>query len=744
MQNRRIYSFDNFELDVGNRQLRCDDTPLPLPAKALDLLLALVENNGRLVKKDELFTSVWRDQIVEESNLTVYISQIRKALGENKNKPRYIETVPGYGYRFTGDIRNLEDEELVIETQTLSRISIEKEEVSDPGIAEREKARSCNGEKISALPIVSPRPRVSASKKVAVGAFALVSIIAAIFWLSNRNRNNRAFAPVALAEKQANIKRLTSKGTVDYGVLSPDGKFFAYSLSERGSDRKSLWLGQTSGNADVQLRPSDDLVYFPRSFSADGNSLYYVVSDKRQFVGTLYKMSVLGGVSQKLLGDVSVYAVLSPDEMQTAFIRGNRENKTEALVIANLNGSGEREIVVRRAGHSFASYTLSWSADGALVAFGAESGKDKIQEIFAVDPARGDVKQITSLEWTGISRLAWLRDGGGLVAVARDKDGFAANQIWQIDYPSGEAKRITRDLQHYGSTLSLSADSRAVLVIQAIRESNIWIAPAENLAAAQQITFGSSGHEGWYGIDWTPDGKIIYTARIDQSLALWTVDADGANAKQITSTGYLDERPSTTTDGKYIVFQSNRSGTTEIWRVSFNGSDLRQLTFGGGNSFPHSTPDGETVVYTHDADGTNSAWRVPIEGGEAVQITDAESYNARVSPDGNFIACGYRSDGKTKLAIVPITGGPPTKLFDVPPTYNFDGSIRWTRDGKSVAYRDWTNGVWLQSVDGGPPERLKGLAAEKLYQYEWSSDGKQFAFTRGREVRDAVLITDFR
>ncbi len=125
--NRQIYSFDNFQLDAGNRQLRRDDKPLSLPAKAFDLLLALVENNGRLVEKDELFTSVWQDQIVEESNLTVHVSQIRKALGENKNNPRFIQTVPGYGYRFVGDVSNLEDEEIVIETETLSRITIEKE-----------------------------------------------------------------------------------------------------------------------------------------------------------------------------------------------------------------------------------------------------------------------------------------------------------------------------------------------------------------------------------------------------------------------------------------------------------------------------------------------------------------------------------------------------------------------------------------------------------------------------------------
>ena len=57
---------------------------MPLPAKAFDMLVVLVENRGRLIGKDELFNRVWPDQIVEESNLTCQISAIRKALGERR------------------------------------------------------------------------------------------------------------------------------------------------------------------------------------------------------------------------------------------------------------------------------------------------------------------------------------------------------------------------------------------------------------------------------------------------------------------------------------------------------------------------------------------------------------------------------------------------------------------------------------------------------------------------------------
>lgn len=81
----------------------------------------------------------------------------------------------------------------------------------------------------------------------------------------------------------------------------------------------------------------------------------------------------------------------------------------------------------------------------------------------------------------------------------------------------------------------------------------------------------------------------------------------------------------------------------------------------------------------------------------------------RISPDNKFVAGGYDSEGKTKLAIIPLDGGEPVKLFDIPRLANFRLGVRWTQDGKAITYRDWANGIWKQSIDGGEPKRLAGL-----------------------------------
>jgi len=107
---KEIYRFDRFVLDPVERILLCDGTPVSLTPKAFDTLVCLVRNQGRMVTKDELLRQIWPDTFVEEINLAVNISTIRKALGESPQECRFIATVPGHGYRFVAEVRNLPSE----------------------------------------------------------------------------------------------------------------------------------------------------------------------------------------------------------------------------------------------------------------------------------------------------------------------------------------------------------------------------------------------------------------------------------------------------------------------------------------------------------------------------------------------------------------------------------------------------------------------------------------------------------
>lgn len=104
---KHLYEFGPFRFDLTERVLFRDDQPLNLTPKATDLLLALVERRGRLVEKEELIGIVWPETTVEESNLTHHISVLRKTLGENENGQKFIETIPRRGYRFVGEVKEI-------------------------------------------------------------------------------------------------------------------------------------------------------------------------------------------------------------------------------------------------------------------------------------------------------------------------------------------------------------------------------------------------------------------------------------------------------------------------------------------------------------------------------------------------------------------------------------------------------------------------------------------------------------
>src|SRR2546423_9163509 len=108
---KHSYAFGLFRLDPAERRLLCDDRPVALTPKCFDLLVALVENSGHLLEKEELLRRLWPEQFVEESNLSFNISALRKALGEGRNGARYIETVPKKGFRFVAQVTVFGDDE---------------------------------------------------------------------------------------------------------------------------------------------------------------------------------------------------------------------------------------------------------------------------------------------------------------------------------------------------------------------------------------------------------------------------------------------------------------------------------------------------------------------------------------------------------------------------------------------------------------------------------------------------------
>lgn len=111
LSESKVYEFEEFRLDAKSHRLFRRDSGMlvPLTPKAVELLLALVQSNGRILTKDELLELVWENSFVEESNLSQTIFVLRKVLGENTKEPRFILTVPNRGYQFIAPVKEKND-----------------------------------------------------------------------------------------------------------------------------------------------------------------------------------------------------------------------------------------------------------------------------------------------------------------------------------------------------------------------------------------------------------------------------------------------------------------------------------------------------------------------------------------------------------------------------------------------------------------------------------------------------------
>ena len=220
---------------------------------------------------------------------------------------------------------------------------------------------------------------------------------------------------------------------------------------------------------------------------------------------------------------------------------------------------------------------------------------------------------------------------------------------------------------------------------------------------------------------------------------------DGAEPRQLTDSP-ADHTPTVSPDGRYIVFLSRRSGKLAVWRVDMNGANPKQLTEEAGWQPLAVTPDGSWVVYSS---AVNNLWKVPIEGGAPVRLTDKMGISPTLSPDGRLLAY-YSIDVLakhiTKVAIIPAEGGEIVKTIDFAPS--FSGArvlLRWSADGRSLIYVDARQGganLWRLPLDGGEPQQLTNFGSEKVWYFDLSRDGRQFAVARGGTLSDVVMISE--
>ncbi|HEX6719866.1 MAG TPA: protein kinase [Pyrinomonadaceae bacterium] len=586
------------------------------------------------------------------------------------------------------------------------------------------------------------------------GAIGIALAIGGVYY-----KRQRSGPPLRIPFERIDVTKLTTNGNALMAALSPDGKYVTYVTSDSG--KESLWLRQVAINSNAQLIPPREGRYLGVAFSPDGDYVYFgFAGSDRNGAVQIYRLPLLGigAAATKIELQDGLYS-MSHDRKRVAFIRYDPPNRTDSLVVANADGSGEQILGTRKWPQRFGWDVLTrpvWTADDRTLMLPAansdpvntkpDAAANYLVTIYERDLVSGAERTIplSSQKFDEVGRLTVHPDGSGVIMLAKAY-GASFVQIWQL-FRDGSLRSITNDLSDYRE-LSLRTDGSALVTLQSQVLSKLWIL-RQGESKPTPLTSGTSRY---YDLSVAPDDKIVYASDASGMADIFEIASTGGDPRPLTSAGGRNYAPVVSPDNRYIVFHSNRTSVFQLWRIDRDGSSPKQLTFATTEStWPVFSADGKWIVFQHSDPGTPyTLWRVSVDGGTPEKVTDGLAIRPTISPDGKLIAFWYneaQQNSRWRLKVAQFEGGATVNIFDVAPTVQvqWDTPLHWSADGRSLVYVDHRGGIdnlWGQPIDGGEPKQLTNFEEGSIFAFGWLKDGT-LVTSRGVITSDVVLIKD--
>jgi serine/threonine-protein kinase len=484
--------------------------------------------------------------------------------------------------------------------------------------------------------------------------------------------------PPAAAVITSNTQLTRSAGTEEFPAISPDGKSVAYRAFGPADSTPHVEYRRTDGGDAVQIAGGK----VPMGWSPSGDRLLVSGSDG------LRSRPALGG--QGTVIDPRAFSGgWSPDGKQIAYFLG------DSLMVGGLDAAQPRFITKALEPHSPA-----WSPDGQWIAF--VSGNPSYLTTYNIAPssiwlvpvAGGTPVQLTRSGGMDMSPT-WAPDSRRLLVVstiAGVRDVYQLN-LGSTGHLRGTPVRITTGLNP--SLISLSADGAELAYSVATYRANVW-----KLEVPKR---------GW-------------------------VSTRGAIA--VTNDVQTIESFDITPDEQWLVFDSDRQGVQQLYRMPLGGGAVQQITNDSNPSFnPSISPDGKEVAYHSVIQGLRRVFTVPVGGGKPTQVSPGaapDERNAKWSPDGRRIAWSLSSGLRVPVQVATRDNsgrwGKPTSVASAGRWVN----PAWADQGTALIGVDSTWHFVAQPVTGGPSRRLGAVAPlDSLTRFSGgvrSSDGQSTYF----------------
>jgi Tol biopolymer transport system component/DNA-binding winged helix-turn-helix (wHTH) protein len=724
---RACAHFESFRVDLSSNELFRSGVRVAIQEQPLQVLRLLLEAEGKVVTREQLRAALWPENtfVDFEHGVNTAVKKLRQALEDSADNPKFVETLPKIGYRFITSVEWVADG-------------------SGKGLPHRVVPIAPPGPKPVPRSAASEQaPRVSRwGWRFAPLAFgSLMLLLLGGYLLRPRSQ---------IQANKLTISPFTTFPGFEIGPsFSPDGNqiVFAWFGYER-EFQFDLYVKQVGQEQVLQLT-HHPATFLAAAWSPDGRFIAFMRQAEPEATG-IYLISPLGGAERKLTTFAPYFGGWDPialswsaDGKWLAFAKANSSaSKTDSsaqhfsIHLVNVETTEERTLP-DPAPDCVHTWQPAFSPDGKYLASVCVLGEG-VAKIYVQTPDGKQSREVMGARSSEVfAGIAWAVDSQSLL--------YSSDQhLWRIPLAGGKPEKLlfAQDVE----SVAVARTGNRLAYAQVRHPNSIWqLKLAGETKSAGPATKIISSSRGDMGPHISPDGKYVaFQSWRSGSPEIWICDRDTANPVQLTSFGGAQTgAPNWSPDGRRIVFDVRSSGNAELYVVNVDGGPPRRFPTGTANAAnPFWSADGHWIYF--NTERPDAIWKVPVDGGAAVRLTEGKGQMVPLeSADGTRLFF-YKVDAEhTQAWAASANGGDEHLVVGMP------DDVAWVPGTKGIYFMNGSPRHFaLNHFDFGTQQVHKVADLPGLFNIggpHLSPDGQAFLFSGIEHSEgDIVLVDGFR